>query len=136
MKEAKEAILASQNYGVVSIDLPLISNLSLFENIELVVNYHYKKKFDIDAFFAKLELADSSTKREPNITTYERFMTMFLRALAFSDKLLLYRPFSLLPEFGSFSEIDEILYRSEIRADITIFDFESNRSRYKADDER
>lgn len=123
--------MATRKYGIVSMEFPLISNLSLHDNVELIGNYHRKEIFDICDMFRKFGVEQANIKREPNISNYERFVTMLLRAAMYSDSLLLATVFSIVPERENIADLQkELDLIKEFISHIKILDFTSNRYRY------
>lgn len=88
--------------GIVSHDIPLISNLNVRNNISLILQYHRnmpaKKagKF-VDECLERLGIPLVADKRISTLSTEENFLTMLLRAAMMEDAILvLDRPFSIL----------------------------------------
>ncbi len=93
-------------YGVIDSTLPLIQNLNMIENVELVLKYHYIKNIDLNSI-----CSDFSDKREPDISTIERFGVMFIRAMVYSRKILIIRPLLILDDVSRLRELSGIFER-------------------------
>ena len=102
-KELKDFIAAHKpRLGLVSLDAPLISNLSVWSNIALIRQYHqnmpeHEAKAMTEDLLRRLGMDSIAEKRNPALTTEERFCAMLLRAAMVRDAILvLDRPFSIL----------------------------------------
>ncbi len=121
----------TDRYGIISKSLPLISNLSLMENIEVVIYYHGANRGVLDGYVETMGMSQKMQKREPNLTSEERFCAMYLRAISYSKKILLLRPFLLLSDHKDISFVDKIFDITDDAIDeVVIFDFEWNKQRY------
>ncbi len=89
--------------GIVSILYPLISNLSVVQNIALIKEYHARwprKKAErtVVEYLDRIGLGDIAVKRNPALTAKERFAAMVLRAAFMGGELVVIdRPFVLMP---------------------------------------
>jgi len=129
-QEAAE-LAKRDKYGIISKNIPLISNLSLLENIEVVIYYHNGNRSALDGRIRAVEMVEKMQKREPNISNEERFCAMHLRAISYSKSILFLRPFSLLTDHKDILFADKIFdATAEAIDEITIFDFEWNKQRY------
>jgi ABC-type lipoprotein export system ATPase subunit len=90
--------------ALVSEDLPLRANLSVMENITTVLqfrtNSYIGEANDIAwELLVQVGHADSAQKRDPELTTEERFVAKLLRAAVLRPPLILIdRPAQLLPD--------------------------------------
>lgn len=131
MSQAAQELINSDKYGIISKNIPLISNLSLLENIEVVIYYHHGNRSLLDGYIDAVEMNGKMQKREPDISNEERFCAMHLRAISYSRKILFFRPFSLLTDHKDILFANKIFDATRQAIDeITIFDFEWNKQRY------
>jgi ABC-type uncharacterized transport system ATPase subunit len=118
--------------GLVSLETPLISNLSVWSNIALIPQYHQNMplraaKAMTQALLQRLGVASIAEKRNPALTTEERFCAMLLRAAI----LVLDRPFSLLTNLRNGRFILDTLGKiDDLIAEIYIFDYNWDKERY------
>ena len=90
-----------QRLGLVSLEAPLISNLSVWGNIALIRQYHeqlpkHQARAHAETLLSRLGMASIAEKRNPFLSTEERFCAMVLRALMVRDAVLvLDRPFAI-----------------------------------------
>jgi ABC-type lipoprotein export system ATPase subunit len=116
--------------------LPLISNLSVVENISLILEYHggIPTKKAIDIALVRLSLIgmeEIANKREPHISHRERFATMFLRASIVPCEVLIDRPFLILETDKDADFIYEVLTKTaDFYKTVAVFDFSWNKERY------
>jgi ABC-type nitrate/sulfonate/bicarbonate transport system ATPase subunit len=88
--------------GLVSLEAPLISNLTILSNIALIPQYHhnipwYEAKSQTETFLRRLGMVSIAEKRNPALTEEERFCAMILRAAMVRDAILILdRPFTIL----------------------------------------
>ncbi len=131
MSQEAAELAKRDKYGIISKNIPLISNLSLLENIEVVIYYHNGDRSALDRRIRAIEMVEKMQKREPNISNEERFCAMHLRAISYSKSILFLRPFSLLTDHKDILFADKIFdATAEAIDEITIFDFEWNKQRY------
>ena len=85
----------------VSVDVPLISNQDVWMNISLIKQYHEnmpQKQAEqiVLQVLERLGLTHIANKRNPSLTSEERFCVMLLRAVMVRDALVLIdRPLKL-----------------------------------------
>ena len=90
--------------ALVSAEMPLRANLSVLENIAIVPQYRENMNYDRAAGLAwslleRTHATDCALKRDPDLTTSERFVAKLLRALIISPPIILIeRPALLLPD--------------------------------------
>lgn len=123
--------------GLVSQDIPLISNLDVWINIALIRLYHRNQprgesEKEVVGYLDRYGLGQIAYRRSPALTNRERFCVMLLRAAMVADaEILIDRPFRIMPELedGFFVleciGVIEDLYRSSC-----IFDYSWFRDRY------
>jgi len=129
-----------KNLGLVSLDVPLISNLSVWLNIALIRQYHLnenKRKSRRGALellnrFRKIELADLPIGA---LDHQDRFLVKLLRAAMVPDAwLVLDRPFRLVPDLPDAGMIEKSLKQiDELYSSCQILDYLWNRDRYRID---
>ncbi|OPY19297.1 MAG: hypothetical protein A4E74_00091 [Syntrophus sp. PtaB.Bin075] len=130
-----------QNLGVVSLDIPLISNLNAWLNIALIRLYHFnegsmrtrKRTLELLNRFQKIEIADL---RIAALDQWELFLVKLLRAAMVQDALIVIdRPFRLVPDLPDAEMIQDSLDRiDEFYESCQIYDYVWNRDRYQIDD--
>ena len=93
-----------KNLGLVSLDVPLISNLNVWVNIALIKQYHENLSADraqelVRSYLTRYSLEGISNKRNPTLTNRERFCAMLLRAVMVRDSIVIIdRPFTIIPD--------------------------------------
>ena len=123
--------------GLVSLDAPLVSNLSVLSNIALIKQYHggltVPEAEDIVKIrLKKLHLEDIAEKRNPMLLEVQRFCAMVLRAVMVEDAMVVIdRPFKIMPDLDDtrfirdvFTSVDDLFQESHI------FDYLWNEKRY------
>lgn len=111
----------------VSMDLPLLSNQDVIMNISLIKEYHENMpKKDASIFvmqgLQRLGIAHVAYKRNPALTSEERFCAMLLRAAMVKDALIVIdRPFKMISHlenagllFQSLSKIEDLFVHCHI----------------------
>ncbi|MEK7826836.1 MAG: hypothetical protein AAB299_03725, partial [Thermodesulfobacteriota bacterium] len=85
--------------GLVSLEIPLISNLPVWSNIALIRQYHENMPWEEAKTLAldllqRFGMAATAEKRNPSLTAEERFCIMLIRAALVRDAVVvLDRPF-------------------------------------------
>jgi ABC-type lipopolysaccharide export system ATPase subunit len=123
--------------GLVSLEAPLISNLSVWENIALIPQYHQntprqEARLLTERLLERLDMAKISEKRNPSLTPEERFCAMLLRAALVRDAVVvLDRPFRILTNLrdGHFV-LDALRKLDDLIAETYIFDYSWEKERY------
>jgi ABC-type lipoprotein export system ATPase subunit len=124
--------------GMVSEDVPLISNLDVWINIALIKQYHQNlpreaAEEEVMAYLRRYGLEKIAKKRNPALTDEQRFRVMLLRAVMVAEAVVVIdRPFKLLPElqdsrfiYESLSIIDDLYVNSNV------FDYIWFKDRYR-----
>lgn len=89
--------------GMVSEDVPLISNLDVWINIALIKQYHQHlsgkaAQNEVMGYLRRYQLETMAHKRTSVLTDVQRFHVMLLRAAMVADAVVVIdRPFKLLP---------------------------------------
>ena len=129
-----------QHLGLVSVDIPLISNLEVWLNIALIKQFHqnmiHSEARDLVLQYLKrYGKEDIADKRNPALTHKERFYTMLLRAVMVSDSVVVIdRPFQILPYLDNADFIiDALKIVADSFVESYIFDYLSNGPRYRID---
>jgi len=124
--------------GLVSLDAPLISNLSVLSNIALIKQYHgrlsVREVEDIARMhLKKLHLEDIATKRNPVLLEVQRFCVMVLRAVMVEDAMVVIdRPFKIMPDLDDTRFIRDVLTSvDDLFQECHIFDYLWNEERYR-----
>jgi ABC-type uncharacterized transport system YnjBCD ATPase subunit len=123
--------------GQVSVDIPLISNLDVWENIALIQQYHYNapmtkaKRLVLEAL-DRYGLQGIAHLRNPSLSAEERFRVMLLRASSFENAtILIDRPFLLMPHLKDAGLIYDYLDTiADLYSRCHIFDYIWHRDRY------
>lgn len=126
-----------KNLGLVSLDVPLLSNLDVWVNIALIKQYHENLSADkaqklVLSYLARYGLEDISSKRNPALTNKERFCAMLLRAAMVMDAMVVIdRPFTIIPDVQD----DRFIYETLKAVDDSyrechIFDYIWSKERY------
>lgn len=137
LKERAEAIRAEQRAGFVSPDIPLLSNLSVYDNISLVPRYLTTEKdkvirAEIEKLSALLEISDSISKKTFQLDSETIFKVKLLRALMLKDSVtVIDRPFIMLNTAADIKPIKKMIETLELNEKkIIFFDFEWNKNKY------
>ena len=137
LKARTAAIRAEQRAGFVSPDIPLLSNLSVYDNISLVPRYLTTEKdseirAEIVKFLDLLEISDSINKKTFQIDSETLFKVKLLRALMLKDSVtVIDRPFVMLNTAADIKPVEAMLQTLAIGDKNVIFlDFEWNKSKY------
>jgi len=124
-------------YSIVSMDFPLISNLSVIENISLIKEYHYKisQKESYKNILELLKIFDLDKKadyRNPSLIEFERFIVMLIRACMIENAIIIIdRPFGFIKDIERADIIFDALNRlSHLYRDVYIFDYIWHKDRY------
>ncbi|MBQ3368155.1 hypothetical protein IJG44_04540 [bacterium] len=137
LKARAKAIGAEQRVGFVSPDIPLLSNLSVYDNISLIPRYLTAEKDDairaeIEKLLALLEISDSIGKKTFQIDSDTVFKVKLLRALMLKDSVtVIDRPFVMLSTAADIKPIVKMLDTLELDGKkVVFFDFEWNKNKY------
>ena len=128
--------------GLVSLEVPLISNLSVWNNIALIRQYHENMPWEeaktmVMNFLQRFDMAATAEKRNPSLTAEERFCIMLIRAAMVRDAVIvLDRPFQICPVIpnGRFFT-DAIRKINDLIAEVNIFDYNWEKERYGTNDD-
>ena len=123
--------------GLVSLYAPLISNLTIWNNIALIQQYHHNMS-QVEAMalvndlLSRTGMESISEKRNSSLTTEERFCAMLLRALMVRDAVVvLDRPFTILTDLRDGNFIMNILRKfDDLIVEVHIFDYSWAESYY------
>jgi len=126
-----------QPLGVVSIDIPLISNLNVWMNIALIRQYHENQPAPQAADMVKQLLKRFSMEsifnlRNPQLCEEERFCAMLLRALMVPRSVLVVeRPFEILNSHGDSRFLHQALNTvNDLFTKCYIFDYTWQKNKY------
>jgi ABC-type nitrate/sulfonate/bicarbonate transport system ATPase subunit len=123
--------------GLVSSEVPLISNLDVWKNIALIYQYHREASQKNAQVFVmqclrRYDLEKIAYKRNPMLSEEERFYVKVLRAAMVAQAVIVIdRPFKMLPYLKDTTFIQETLGKIEdlfTRCDI--LDYAREKSRY------
>ncbi|MDD3528248.1 MAG: hypothetical protein PHS77_00085 [Gallionellaceae bacterium] len=102
----RTAIAAAHDADIslISDELPLRANLSVLENIAIVPQYRENLAYEVAAdqawaLLVRLGRTDCAFKRDPDLTSEERFVAKLLRAVIRAPSIIIIdRPALLLPD--------------------------------------
>ena len=131
------AIRNRESLGLVSLDIPLISNLDVWINIALIRMYHRNQpraeaEKEVIGYLDRYGLGKIAYRRNSDLTDRERFCVMLLRAAMVANAaLLIDRPFRMMPEMedGRFI-LDRIGRIEDLYRTSCIFDYAWFEDRY------
>jgi ABC-type sugar transport system ATPase subunit len=139
-----DAFLAEHktHLGLVSLEVPLISNLPVWSNIALIRQYHENMPWEeaktlVLDLLQRFGMAGIAEKRNPSLKMEELFCVMLIRAAMVRDAVVvLDRPFRILPDLlegrfftDAFRKVDDLI------AEAHIFDYSWEKGRYGATDD-
>lgn len=138
MEAFKDEILHTKEYAFVSISTPLLSNLSMVENIALILQVHEKlsrnkaQKRAFDALHS-LHLDRLAPLRYDVCSIQDIFYVQLIRAFVQKGaKIVIDQPFVFLNEQTDINFILEALDALLVPyQDVTIIDLEHQKSHYK-----
>ena len=137
LKARAAAIRDEQRAGFVSPDIPLLSNLSVYDNISLVPRYLTTEKdesirAEIGKLLDLLKISDSINKKTFQLDSETLFKVKLLRALMLKKSVtVIDRPFIMLNTAADIKPVYAILETLDISDRRVIFlDFEWNKSKY------
>lgn len=132
------AIKNKKNLGLVSLDVPLISNLDVWINIALIRQYHQnlqteEAEKEVVRYLQRYHLEKIAHRRSSALTDEERFCVMLLRAAMVADAIIVIdRPFKILPELQNSQFIfDSIRVIDDLYRESRIFDYIWFKDRYR-----
>lgn len=128
--------------GLVSLEVPLISNLPVWSNISLIRQYHENMPWEeaktlVLDLLQRFGMAATAEKRNPSLTAEERFCIMLIRAAMVRDAVVvLDRPFRIIPDLpdGRFFT-DSLRKVDDLIAEAHIFDYNWEKERYGTNDD-
>ena len=128
--------------GLVSLEVPLISNLPVWSNIALIRQYHENmpweeaKRLVLD-LLQRFDMAETAEKRNSSLTAEERFCIMLIRAAMVRDAVVvLDRPFRIFPNLRDGRFFTDALRKvDDLIAEAHIFDYNWEKERYGTDDD-
>jgi len=134
-------ILHQQHLGMVSEDVPLISNLEVWINIALIKQYHQNlpreaAEEEVMGYLKRYQLEKLANKRNPALTHKQRFCVMLLRAAMVAEAVVIIdRPFKLLAELhDSFFIYDSLNIIDDLYDKSYIMDYVWFKDRYRMND--
>ncbi|PKN60336.1 MAG: hypothetical protein CVU53_03585 [Deltaproteobacteria bacterium HGW-Deltaproteobacteria-11] len=133
--------LYRQRIGIVSEDVPLISNLDVWINIALIRQYHQNlsgeaAQEEVMGYLCRYQLEMIAHKRIHALTDEQRFRVMLLRAAMVADAVIVIdRPFKLLPALQDSRFIDDSLHIvADLYDNSCVFDYLWFKERYRISD--
>ena len=139
-----DAFLAEHktHLGLVSLEVPLISNLPVWSNIALIRQYHENMPWEearalVAGLLKRFDMTGIAEKRNSSLKMEELFCVMLIRAAMVRDAVVvLDRPFRILPDLregrfftDAFRKVDDLI------AEAHIFDYSWEKERYGATDD-
>ena len=134
-----ESFLADHksHLGLVSLEVPLISNLPVWSNIALIRQYHENMPWEeaktlVLDLLQRFGMAATAEKRNPSLTAEERFCIMLIRAAMVRDAVVvLDRPFRIFPDLPDGRFFTNALRKvDDLIAEVHIFDYNWEKERY------
>jgi ABC-type lipoprotein export system ATPase subunit len=127
-----------RHIGLVSVDVPLISNLDVCDNIALIIQYHRdapvgEAENHVMNYLMRFHLEAIARKRNPSLSDRERFCAMLVRAVMVDSAVVVIdRPLKLLPDL----EDNRFFYNtlttvSDLFTECHILDYKWNRHHYE-----
>lgn len=133
--------LYGQRIGMVSDDVPLISNLDVWINIALIRQYHQNlsgpaAQTEVLGYLRRYGLESIAFKRTHALTDEQRFRVMLLRAAMVADAVVVIdRPSKLLPALQDSRFIyDSLQVISDLYDMSCLFDYLWFKERYRTGD--
>jgi len=130
-----------ENLGLVSTDIPLISNLNVWLNIALIRLYHLSEsrlqaKRRVVGLLNRFQKREIAGLRISALDHWERYLVKLLRAAMVQDALIVIdRPFRLVPDLPDAELIENSLNRiDDLYFSCRIFDYSWNQDRYRIKD--
>jgi len=130
------------NLGLVSLKAPLISNLSVWNNIALIRQYHrntpWRKAREMTLeLLGRFGIESVAEKRNPALSAEDRFSVMLLRAAMVERALVvLDRPFEILTHLRDGRFLAESLRKvDDLIAEVHIFDYSTRKELYGVPDD-
>lgn len=128
--------------GLVSLEVPLISNLPVWSNISLIRQYHENMPWEeaktlVLDLLQRFGMAATAEKRNSSLIAEERFCIMLIRAAMVRDAVVvLDRPFRIIPDLpdGRFFT-DSLRKVDDLIAEAHIFDYNWEKGRYGTNDD-
>jgi ABC-type sugar transport system ATPase subunit len=128
--------------GLVSLEIPLISNLPVWSNIALIRQYHEDTPWEEARALAidllqRFGMTATAEKRNPFLTAEERFCIMLIRAAMVCNAVVcLDRPFRLLPDHNNGRLFTDAIRKvDDLIAEAHIFDYSWEKERYGTNDD-
>jgi ABC-type nitrate/sulfonate/bicarbonate transport system ATPase subunit len=121
----------------VWVDVPLISNQEVYMNIALIKKYHDNMprqeawRLAVDCL-GKIGLEHIAYKRNPVLTSEERFGVMLLRAaMVQAAMILIVKPFELIPHLNDIQMVTSMLKTiDELYVSCHIYDYQWMQEKY------
>jgi len=133
----------NRHIGLVSIDIPLISNLNVWNNIALIRQYHFSISEDsarqlVVEYLQRYDMSHIAYRRNPALTDEERFCVMLLRAVMLDNAVVVIdRPFQILTDLQDARFIYTALKKvSDSYRESHIFDYTWNAHRYRVENDQ
>jgi ABC-type nitrate/sulfonate/bicarbonate transport system ATPase subunit len=128
--------------GLVSLEVPLISNLPVWSNISLIRQYHENMPWEeaktlVLDLLQRFDMAATAEKRNSSLTAEERFCIMLIRAAMVRDAVVvLDRPFRIFPDLPDGRFFTDALHKvDDLIAEVHIFDYNWEKERYGTNDD-
>jgi ABC-type nitrate/sulfonate/bicarbonate transport system ATPase subunit len=128
--------------GLVSLEVPLISNLPAWGNIALIRQYHENMPWEdsktlVLDLLQRFGMAAIADKRNSSLTEEERFCIMLIRAAVVRDAVVvLDRPFRIFPDLPDGRFFTDALRKvDDLIAEVHIFDYTWEKERYGTNDD-
>ena len=137
LKSRIAELWSEQSVGLISPDIPLLSNLSVFDNISLVSRYHTDEKDkEIRSVILQqldiLHIRGLKFEKPFQLDSETIFKVKLLRALRLKNSItIIDRPFVMLNNIADISPVMTMLKSlGEYIGECVFFDFDWNKSKY------
>jgi ABC-type lipoprotein export system ATPase subunit len=124
--------------GLVSSDVPLISNLDVLGNLALIKEYREdlpKREAEtmVLSYLKRFDLERIAYRRNPDLSEEERFCAMLIRAVLVPEAFVVIdRPLKIVPDLQDNRFFHDTLEKiADSWSSCVIFDYPWNRERYE-----
>ncbi len=137
MDDISKYLTTQNNYSLISISMPLLSNLNMVENIALIKEVIFRVPTKeaqrvANEFLKKIELLHISLQRIENCSNIEIFYVMLIRALMSKEKtIIIESPYLIIKEIVNITDLMKNINLLNKNKKIVILDIENNAIHYE-----
>ncbi|KIM07090.1 MAG: hypothetical protein KU38_11230 [Sulfurovum sp. FS08-3] len=124
-------------HSEVSAQTPLLSNLSICENIALIREYHHRLSpqeafYQAQEALRKIEMESICANRIHQCQSFEIFYAMVIRAMM-SDrsKIVIVTPYGFVKKLSDFNRVLDTLQKLELPQEVVVIDVYKNLHHYR-----